>query len=70
MVTQTEPTVIRHGRVILGEANSTPPTRQSFLVREWSDGSMEYLLGTPLARTSDGWVSLAEHLRSKVTWDS
>lgn len=69
MTTETKDTVIRHGRVWLGSTLSTPPTRQSFLVREWSDGTIEYWLGDA-ARTSDGWVSLSSDLQKKVDWDA
>jgi hypothetical protein len=67
-MTETKATVVRHGRVLLGESLSTPPTRQSFLVREWSDGFVEYRLGDA-ARTSDGWVSLPSAHKKNVSWE-
>jgi len=56
----------RTGRISFADA--TRNHRESFLVREESDGTLSYYLMQP-ARTSDGWVSLAEEHRSRVVWD-
>jgi hypothetical protein len=71
----TQQTGVRQGRISLkvgygplpGRAKSGP-RYQSYLVHE-IEGQLYYYLGAP-ARTSDGWVSLAEERRGDVVWDA
>ncbi len=65
MSEQHTDTVVREGTVTLGSRQNG---YQTFHVREWSDGSVQYHLGK-LARTSDGWVELMASLRSQVRWE-
>lgn len=66
--TNTEITVVRTGRVTL-MSDIRRRRRESFVVQEWSDGTMFYYLGSA-ARTPDGWVDLTECHRDSVIWDS
>jgi hypothetical protein len=59
-------TVVRTG--IMRTKNATRSGWVSLLVREYTDGSFEYLVGDS-ARNPNGWASLSDDLIAHVKWD-
>ncbi len=65
-MTAIEPKAKRFGTVLL-KVSVTPVRYERFAVHEYDDGQVLYYLGA-VARTSDGWVTLAEKHHDQVSW--
>lgn len=58
--------IVRTGKLQSRDATLTHYV--SLLVREFADGSVEYLVGDSATRR-DGWATLPDSLAARVEWD-
>ena len=58
-----EATVVRTGRLFI-KANKTDPVFQDFLMRQWSDGTVEQYL------SGQRWVVYQGQFADQIKWES
>lgn len=52
----------------IASVDATGSVHRDLLVRELTDGSLEYLVGDS-ARSRDGWASMPADLKTEIRWD-